>query len=89
MNLSQKYTINNHDLKSIGITLLMVAGSAIVAQLLVIIPFIDFGKNTAVITLLLITVLKLVQKYLAGAEPINNISTDVQPESATTKSSKN
>jgi ABC-type proline/glycine betaine transport system permease subunit len=63
---SPRYTLNIDDVKSIGITLAIVAGSAIVAQLLVLVPLLDFGKNTVVITLVLVTVLKAVQKFIDG-----------------------
>ena len=65
---SPKYTLNSGDIKSIVITLVIVAVSAVVAQLLVIVPSLNLGQNTALYTFVLIAVLKLIQKFLDGVK---------------------
>ena len=66
---SPKYTLNSKDVKSIVITLLIVGASAIIGQLIILVPQFNLGDNSAFYTLLLITVLKLIQKFLDGEKP--------------------
>jgi predicted S18 family serine protease len=67
--MSPKYTLDSKDFKSVGVTLLIVVGSAVVGQLLTIVPFVDFGKNSSLITVILIASLKTAQKYFDGIKP--------------------
>lgn len=66
MQPSPKYSLNYNDVRSVLITLLIVSASAMVAQLLSIIPNTNFGAHTDIIVICLVTVLKVVQKYLEG-----------------------
>jgi hypothetical protein len=64
--MSKRYSINTADLKSMGITLLMVAVSAAVAQAIEMVPSINFGENSEFIILVMMAILKGAQKFLSG-----------------------
>jgi hypothetical protein len=64
--MSPKFSLNMQDVKSTAITLLQVAGSAIVAYLLEKVAGLNLGEYTLVIVPVLTTLLKLVQKYIRG-----------------------
>jgi hypothetical protein len=56
--------VNTAELKSVGRTLLIVAASAVIAKLLVIVPGINFGGNSELITFVLIALLKAADKFV-------------------------
>lgn len=62
--MSKKYSINKKDLESVAITLLLAALSAAVSKLIELAPGFDLGNSTT--TLIVLTALKLLQKYLGG-----------------------
>lgn len=66
MKPSKSGSLNKEDLKSIAWTLAMVAGSAILTKSLEILPGMDFGSNSALIIVVLTTLLKAAQKFVAG-----------------------
>lgn len=65
---SKKYSLNKQDLISILWTLSIVMASALIPALISIIGDFDFGESTPIISLVLIALLKAIQKYLAGAK---------------------
>ncbi len=66
MKVSEKYSLNKGDLKSVAITVLLAALSAGVAQLIQSVPNINFGQNSEVITVVILGGLKLLQKFIRG-----------------------
>lgn len=62
---SQKYSLNQVDIRKIATTILFSAGSAIVASLIVIVGDLDLGAY-AILTPVINTVLYAAKKYLDG-----------------------
>ena len=82
--MSPKYTLNSTDLKSIFITLVIVAVSAVIAQLLVIVPALNLGKDSAIYTLIIIAVLKFIQKFIDGVKTDTTTTVTQLPKTVTT-----
>ncbi len=66
MTQSKKWSINRTDLKSLGITMAIVVFSAVANQLIQTVPEVDFGRNSEIITVILVAILKIIQKLLQG-----------------------
>ena len=64
--VSPKGTVNSADWKSITTTLGIFILSAIIAQLIIIIPGLNLGHNTDVYTGVILVILKIIQKSLDG-----------------------
>jgi hypothetical protein len=63
---SKRFELNKEDLKSLGITMAIVVGSAVVGQLIEVIPQVNFGEHSEIITVILIALCKTLQKYITG-----------------------
>ena len=63
------------DIKSILITLVIVGVSAVLGQLIIMIPNIGLGKDSAVYTAIILALLKGVQKFLDGEASVTNTVT--------------
>lgn len=66
MAQSKQYHLNKADVKSIAITVAMVALSAVLPTLIDIVAKTDFGQYTPIIVPLATLGLKTIQKLLAG-----------------------
>lgn len=66
MDQSKKYTLNSPDLKSIGWIFLFGLISVGVTQLLELIPQINFGDHSEIVSAALILLLKAVQRWIQG-----------------------
>lgn len=62
--MSKKYRLNKTDLRSLGITVGLAVVSVVIAQLIQVVPNVDFGQNTEVITVVILGLLKALQKFL-------------------------
>jgi len=60
--MSKQFSLNFGDARSVIITLILAA----IAQLIAVLPTVDFGQNQELTALVILAVLKFVQKFLQG-----------------------
>lgn len=66
MKPSKKFALNAQDFKSVIITLGLTVASFVLAQLIELLPSIDFGQHGEIVVIVLMTILKAGQKYFEG-----------------------